>query len=115
MTISPDTPLTERRRWLLAGLPFTRTQYTLNSNTLTQSVGLLSPRKKTVSVSQIRNTVTQQSLIQKRFGLCTIRVATDNPLISELVIKNIRSGTPFEGRLRRHVEDVLSQQPHSMG
>ncbi len=119
MTISgqtiPDTTLTERRRWLLAGLPLTRTQYVLSGDTVTQLTGILSPVKTSVNVSQIRGLAVQRSFLQKRFGLCTIHIATDDPLISELVVHNIRNGALFEERLRRYLEQNQAQQPHPMG
>ncbi len=119
MTISgqttPDTTLTERQRWLLAGIPLTRTQYELSGTALKKSTGILSPITRSVAVTQIRSLAIQRSFIQKRFGLCTIRVATCDPQISELVIKNIRNGAAFEEKLRRHLSDNLAQQPHTIG
>ncbi len=93
--------LSERQRWLLAGLPLTRTRYVLREDSLSQYTGLLSPMEKTVSLSQIRNIQVQQSRLQALFGLTTIHIATDDPLISELVLLNIRNGALFEERLRR--------------
>ena len=111
---SPDTTLTERRQ-LFCGLPLTRTQYVLTDNTLECLVGILSPVVTSVNVSQIRNIVVQRSFLQKYLGLTTIRIATDDPIVSEIVISNIRNGARFEERLRRHLEKNQAQQPHTMG
>lgn len=118
MTISgqstPDTTLMERRQ-LFCGLPLTRTRYELTDSTLKQLTGILSPVVKSVNTSQIRSVAVERSFFQKRLGLTTIRVATDDPIISELVILNIRNGALFEERLRRHLEDNQAQQPHTIG
>ncbi|MBP3434814.1 MAG: PH domain-containing protein [Clostridia bacterium] len=110
--ITPDTTLTERRQ-LFCGLPLTRTQYVLTEDTLKQLTGILSPVVRSVNVSQIRSMAVQRSFLQKRLGLTTIRIATNDPLISELVIRNIRNGALFEERLRRHLEQNQAQQPHT--
>lgn len=102
----PDTALSERQCWLFGGIPFTRTRYVLDGNTLKQVKGILSPVVKSVNLSQIRTIAAQCTSLQKRFGLSTIQVATDDPLVSELVIRNIRRGAVFEGTLRRRVEEA---------
>ncbi len=106
--MAPEAILTERKR--LLGLPLTRTQYVLQEDTLQQRIGLLSPVVHSVNVSQIRRIAVRQTLLQKRLGLTTIQVATDDPLISELVIVNIRHGSLFEKRLRRYAEENQAQQ-----
>ncbi len=118
MTISgfavPDTTLSERQRWLLAGLPLTRTQYVLSADTLERLHGILSPVKTTIGLSQIRSIAVQQTRLQKLCRLSTIHVATDNPVVPELVIRNIRNGALFEERLHRCVEEVQNAQPHTV-
>ncbi len=109
---APDAILTERRR--LLGLPLTRTQYVLQGNPLQQRIGLLSPVTRSVNVSQIRRVAAHQTFFQKRLGLTTIHVATDDPLISELVIVNVRNGNLFEKQLRRYAEENQTQQLHTM-
>lgn len=118
MTISgqstPDTTLTERRQ-LFCGLPLTRTRYELTNSSLKQLTGILSPVVKSVNTSRIRSIAVQRSFLQKRLGLTTICVATDDPILPELVVHNIRNGALFEERLRRHLEENQAQQPHSFG
>lgn len=110
----PDTALSERQCWLLLGLPFTRTRYVLDENTLKQVKGILSPVVKSVNLSQIRTIAVQCTPLQKRFGLSTVQVATDDPLVSELVIRNIRHGAVFEGTLRRRVEEAHIGLPQTV-
>ena len=109
----PDTVLSERQRWMLAALPFTRTYYCLSEEQLERSHGILSPVKTTVLLSQVRSIAVTQTRLQKKFGLSTIQVATDDPTVSELVIRNIRNGALFEERLRRCVEQAELAQPHT--
>ncbi len=110
----PDATLSERRRWVLAGLPLTRTRYLLSEDTLECRHGIVSPVKTTVALSHIRRVAATQTRLQKRWGLSTICVATDDPVVSELVICNIRNGALFEERLRRHAEETQSAQPHTV-
>ncbi len=109
-----DTVLSERQRWVLAGLPFTRTYYCLNEEHLERSHGILSPIKTTISLSQVRSIAVTQTRLQKMFGLSTIQVATDDPVVSELVIRNIRNGSLFEERLNHCVEQAVLAQPHTV-
>lgn len=109
-----DTTLSERQRWLLAGLPLTRTQYVLSADTLERLHGILSPVKTTIALSQIRNMEVTQTRLQKLCGLLTIHVATGDPTVPELIIRNIRNGELFEERLNRCVEEVQMGQPHTV-
>ena len=106
--------LSERRRWLLGGWPLTRTQYILDTETLQRSHGVVSPDKTEINRSTVRGVALQQSRLQKRFGLATVRVATNDPIVPELVLHNIRNGELFEGRLRRWAEDSQNAQPHTL-
>lgn len=108
-----DIMLSERQRWLLAGLPLSRTHYELDGEALQRVTGILSPVRQSVPLSQIRNIAMQQTRWQKRWELATIQVATGNPLMPELVIRNIRNGALFEERLRRCVERQQPLQPHA--
>lgn len=110
----PDTVLSERQRWALAGLPFTRTYYRLSEEKLERSHGILSPIKTTILLSHIRSIAVTQTPFQKKFRLSTIQVATDDPVVSELVIRNIRNGAQFEERLRHCVEQAKIAQPHTV-
>ena len=112
--VTPDTTLTEQRQ-LFCGLPLTRTRYVLTDGTLKQLTGILSPVVKSVNTSQIRSVAVRRSFLQKRLGLTTIHVATDDSVVSELAILNIRNGALFEERLRRHLEGNQAQQPHTIG
>lgn len=109
-----ETLLSERKRWLLGGFPLTRTQYILDTETLQRSHGIISPVKTTVNREAVRGVALQQSRLQKHFGLATVRVATNDPVVSELVLHNIRNGSLFEGRLRRWAEDSQNAQPHTV-
>ena len=111
----PDTPLSERQRWLFAGLPFTRTRYVLSDEALHRYKGILSPVAISVALSHIRGLVVRQSVLQKWFRLSTVRVATDDPAVSELVIRNIRNSELFEEQLRCHLEEVQVQRSYVTG
>ena len=92
--------LCEKKRWVLAGIPGTFTHYILEHDTVQQHKGLLSPTVISIPIEQIRNTVRLQSGIQRLFHLSTIRIASANPAVPELVIRNIRNGSAFEEGLK---------------
>ncbi len=109
-----ESTLSERQRLPLTGLPFTRTQYVMNEHSLEMQNGILSPVKTSVRLKQVRNILVKQSRLQKLCNLSTIQVATDDPIVSELIIHNIRNGALFEERLHRCVKETQQAQPHAL-
>ena len=91
----------EKKRWLLFGAPLTATWYEFNSKQLTLHTGLFAVTTQSIFLSEIRNMVLEQNILQKWFGLSSVHIATANPAVPEFVVKNIRNGAAFAAELRR--------------
>ncbi len=62
----------ERKRWLLFGLPFTFTKYTVNDEKLIINKGLFKTEENTCYLYKVIDVRLQRSLMERMFGLGTI-------------------------------------------
>lgn len=101
---SDDLYVQERKRWLFFGLPFTFTVYQLTAKKLTVRTGLFTTVEDDILLYRIMDTSYRRSLFQKLFGLGSIRVASSDHSMPELVIKNIRGAREFKELLDNQIE-----------
>ena len=102
---SEDTVVVEeRKRWGFFGLPFTFTVYRMNEKKLTVQSGLLSTHEDDILLYRIMDTSLCRTLWQKLFKLGSVRVASTDQSLPELVIKNIRNSREFKDILDERVE-----------
>lgn len=101
---SDDLYVQERKRWLFFGLPFTFTVYQLTAKKLTVRTGLFTTVEDDILLYRIMDTSYRRSLLQKLFGLGSIRVASSDHSMPELVIKNIRGAREFKELLDNQIE-----------
>lgn len=94
----------ERKRWLFFGLPFTFTVYQLTAKKLTVRTGLLTTVEDDILLYRIMDTSLRRTLPQKLFGLGSIRIASSDHSLPELVIKNIRNAREFKEMLDSQIE-----------
>lgn len=94
----------ERKRWVFFGLPFTFTTYVMNHKKLTVRSGLLTTHEDDILLYRIMDTSLCRTLWQKLFGLGSIRVASSDQSLPELVIRNIRNSRDFKEELDERVE-----------
>ena len=94
----------ERKRWGFFGLPFTFTVYRMNEKKLTVQSGLLSTHEDDILLYRIMDTSLCRTLWQKLFKLGSVRVASTDQSLPELVIKNIRNAREFKEILDERVE-----------
>lgn len=104
-TAAANEPLIEeRKRWLFFGLPFTFTTYVLSEKKLTVRSGLLTTNEDDILLYRIMDTSLRRTLWQKLFGLGSIRIASSDQSLPELVVKNIRHSRDFKEQLDERVE-----------
>ena len=103
-TIHEVTIIEERKRWGLFGLPFSFTIYRLNDKKLTVQSGLLTTHEDDILLYRIMDTSLCRTLWQKLFRLGSVRVASTDQSLPELVIKNIRNPRAFKELLDERVE-----------
>ncbi len=94
----------ERKRWTFFGLPFTFTTYSFNEKKLTVRSGLLTTHEDDILLYRVMDTSLCRTLWQKLFRLGSIRVASSDQSLPELVIKNIRHSRDFKDELDERVE-----------
>jgi len=99
-----DSIVEERKRWGFFGLPFTFTVYRMNDKKLTVQTGLLTTNEDDILLHRIMDTSLSRTLWQKMFKLGSIRIASSDQSLPELVIKNIRNVRAFKDTLDERVE-----------
>ncbi len=103
-TAEESVVVEERKRWGFFGLPFTFTVYRMNHKKLTVQSGLLSTHEDDILLYRVMDTSLCRTLWQKLFKLGSIRVASTDQSLPELVIKNIRNAREFKELLDERVE-----------
>lgn len=102
-----ETPLnvSERKRWLLFGLPFTFTVYTLQNKKLTLKEGFLNTSENEILLYRIVDMTLNRSFMQRIFGLGDIVLEAQDKTHPTLTIKNIKHARNFKELLANAVED----------
>lgn len=94
----------ERKRWLFFALPFSFTVYYLTNKKLTVRTGLFTTLEDDILLYRIMDTSYRRTIWQKIFGLGSIRIASSDHSMPELVIQNIRNAREFKDLLDSQIE-----------
>ena len=81
----------ERKRWLFFGLPFTFTKYTVKEELITVNSGLLKTAENDCYMYKVQDVELNVSLIQRIFGLGTVKCYTGDTTDSILLLQNIKN------------------------
>ena len=81
----------ERKRWLFFGLPFTFTKYTVIEDIITINSGLLKTAENDCYMYKVQDVELNVSLIQRIFGLGTVKCYTGDTTDSILLLQNIKN------------------------
>lgn len=106
----------ERKRWLFFGLPFTFTKYTVKEDLITIDSGLLKTAQNDCYMYKVQDVELTITLIERIFGLGTIKCYTGdttNPILMIEHIKNAKAVKDFiletseKARLKRRTLNTL--------
>ena len=89
----------ERKRWLLFGLPFTFTKYTVTEEQIIINTGFFNREENNCYMYKVQDTVLTTSLFQRMAGLGTVVCKTSDVTHPQLVLKNIK--------ISRKIKDVI--------
>lgn len=96
-----DILWSDRKRWLLFGLPWTFTKYTCTPEKFITESGLLSTKEDEIRLYRIMDLTLERSLPQRIFGLGTIICDTVDKSTPRLYIQNVKNA--------RQVKELISE------
>ena len=128
-----DILWSDRKRWLLFGLPWTFTKYTCTPEKFVVQSGILKQREDEIRLYRIMDLTLERTFLQRIFGLGTITCDTVDKSSPQLIIRNVKdsrrvkdliSNAVEEERIKKRVssrefmasedEDGLEEEPRSM-
>ena len=92
----------ERKRWVVLGLPFTFTIYTVKEEVLTVDTGFLSKEENDCYMYKVQDVTLKTSLLERIFGLGTIICYTGDTTNPQLVMAHIKNA--------RAIKDFILEQ-----
>ena len=95
----------DRKRWLLFGLPWTFTKYTLTDEKLMIDTGFFTTVTDDVRLYRINDLSLKRSLLQKMGNMGTITVSSYDKTMGNFEIKNIKNPQEVKELLSTLVED----------
>ncbi|OUP20860.1 hypothetical protein B5F29_05370 [Lachnoclostridium sp. An196] len=95
-----DILWSDRKRWLLFGLPWTFTKYTCTPEKFVVQSGILKQREDEIRLYRIMDLTLERTFLQRIFGLGTIICDTVDKSSPQLIIRNVKDS--------RRVKDLIS-------
>lgn len=105
MTDLNEVVISERKRWVFLGLPFTFTKYTVNHKKIIIDSGFFTSYQNEILLYRVLDVTLRRTLMQKIFGLGTVIVKSKDKTSPELSVTNIRHPKLFMDTLSELVED----------
>ena len=86
-----DEYLVEKKRWVLFGLPFTFTKYTVKKDLLTIETGCFTKKEDDCYMYKIQDVELQRGFFQRLFGLGCVVCFTGDTTHPKLCLHNIKN------------------------
>lgn len=100
----------DRKRWLLFGLPWTFTKYSLTENRLMIDTGFFTTVTDEVRLYRINDLSLKRSLFQKMGNMGTITVNSYDKTMGNFEIKNIKNPLEVKEKLSTLVEEERNKK-----
>jgi len=100
----------DRKRWLLFGLPWTFTKYSLTENRLMIDTGFFTTVTDEVRLYRINDLSLKRSLFQKMGNMGTITVNSYDKTMGNFEIKNIKDPQAVKEKLSALVEEERNRK-----
>lgn len=99
-----DGEIVERKRWVLFGLPWTFTVYSINKDVLTVNTGFFSKQENDCYMYKIQDVQLKSTFFQRMSGLGDVVCYTGDTTDRELVLKNIRNSKDVKNYILKNSE-----------
>ena len=99
-----DGEIVERKRWVLFGLPWTFTVYSINKDVLTVNTGFLSKQENDCYMYKIQDVQLKSTFFQRMSGLGDVVCYTGDTTDRELVLKNIKNSKDVKNYILKNSE-----------
>ena len=99
-----DGEIVERKRWVLFGLPWTFTVYSINKDVLTVNTGFLSKQENDCYMYKIQDVQLKSTFFQRMSGLGDVVCYTGDTTDRELILKNIRNSKEVKNYILKNSE-----------
>ena len=100
--IEPE--IVEKKRWVLFGLPWTFTTYSINKDVLTVNTGLFSKQENDCYMYKIQDVKLKSTVMQRMSGLGDVICYTGDTTDRELVLQNIKNAKEVKNYILKNSE-----------
>lgn len=110
-----DILWSDRKRWLLFGLPWTFTKYTCTPEKFVVQSGILKQREDEIRLYRIMDLTLERTFLQRIFGLGTITCDTVDKSSPQLIIRNVKDSRRVKDLISNAVEEERIKKRVSSG
>lgn len=96
----------ERKRWLLLGLPFTFTRYTIGEDVITINTGLLRTHENDCYMYKVQDVELETSLMERLCGLGTVVCYTGDTTHPRLLIEHVKHAKEIKNYILKESEEA---------
>ena len=96
----------EKKRWLLFGLPFTFTKYTVEEEVITINSGLLHTHENDCYMYKVQDVELEISLLERIFGLGTVVCYTGDTTHPKLLLEHIKNAKDVKNYILKESEEA---------